>query len=255
MRRQFLTMLVGIIFAFGANGMAQTPVLVLQSTMESDGAVKTIDLYSEEPSLGSGGMQRIVEGRVSTGNPRVKYLASSLPEKGKIKWDYYGIDIPFTLHRLDGERYYEVVLFRVTLKDMRSIAYDIFPSDSIKSTTKVKKNVSFTADMKFNLKAMEANTGANIADSSEYIVLTPVLTPFGKGENQFYWEHKGFNGQPVTPGVKQAAVVLRVPHGLRQINANLEYRADIVETLFGVMTVRKSKADAFPVTLKLAREG
>ncbi len=172
---------------------------------------------------------------------------------GKIEWDFYSVYIPYSLEGLDGGRYYELVIFQVTLKDQRSIAYDIFPSDPIKATTKVRKSLSFTADMKFNFKAVEVGAGAATQDTNEYVVLIPLLTPFGKGESQFSWEHRSFKGQYVAPGIKHAAIVLQAPHGLRQIEADLEYRADIYDPLFNFIPYRKIKTDLFPLTIGLMK--
>lgn len=253
MKHTCLTFLASFLFGIGSTGMAQTHDLLLESTLESKNDLLTLDLYSEELTLGGSGIQRIREGQITVGKPRIKFLSSSKALDGKIKWDYYSVYIPYSLQSLDGGRHYELAIFQVTLKDPRSIAYDIFPSNSIKATTKIRKNISYTADMKFNFKAVEVGGGAKTEDTSEYTVLTPILTPFGKGESQFSWEHRGFKGQHVSPGIKHAAIVLQAPHGLRQIKADLNYRADVYDPLFSFIPFRKIKMDHFPLTLGLTQ--
>jgi hypothetical protein len=228
--------------------------LVLQSTIKPDRELQTIDLYSEEKSLGSGGLQRVMEGKVTIGKPTIKYIPWKQPAHVPVKWDYYSVDTPFTLHRLDGERYYELAVFQVTLKEPSCIANDLFPTDIITAETKVKKTLSISSDFKFSFKPIEVELGGKEEHSLEYIVLMPLVTPFGKGEKQFYWEYKEFKEQHVFPGVKQAAFILQVPHGLKRINADLEYKADVVETLFGMIMKRKSKTDTVPVTWEFSRE-
>lgn len=230
-----------------------TSELVLQATIEPDRKMKTIELYSEEHSLGSGDLQQIMEGKITIGNPTIKYITSKQPAREQVQWDYYTVDIPFTLHRLDGNRYYELAVFQITLKEPSSSANDLFPANIVTVETRVKKTLSISSDFKFGFKAIEAGLGGKGEGSLEYIVLTPLVTPFGKGEKLFYWEHKEFKEQHVFPGVKQAAVILQVPHGLKRINADLDYRADVVETLFGVITKRKSKTDTVPVTWELSK--
>jgi len=254
MKVYFMTLIFSLLAFSGETIMAEPSELVLQSTIEPDRELKTIDLYSEENSLGSGSLQRIMEGEITIGKPTIKYIPSKQPVHGPVKWDYYSVDTPFTLHRLEGERYYELAVFQVTLKEPSSIANDLFPTDIITVETKVKKTLSISSDFKFSFKAIEADFGGKGEDSLEYIVLTPLVTPFGKGEKQFYWEHKEFKEQHVFPGVKQAAVILQVPHGLKRISADLEYKADVVETLFGMITKRKSKTDTVPVTWELSKE-
>jgi len=253
MKMYFMALIFSLFF-FGEPIMAESSELVLQSTIEPDRVLKTIDLYSEENPLGSGSLQRIMEGEVTIGKPTIKYIQQEKSVHRLVNWDYYSVDAPFTLHRLDGDRYYERAVFQITLKEPSSIAYDLFPTDIITVETKVKKALSISSDFKFSIKAIEANFEGKGEDSLEYIVLTPLVTSFGKGENQFYWEYKEFKEQHVFPGVKQAAIILQVPHGLKRISADLEYKADVVETLFGVITKRKSKTDTVSVTWELSRE-
>ncbi len=253
MKVYFMTLIFSLLACFGGTIMAESSELVLQSTIEPDRVLKAVDLYSEENSLGSGSLQRIMEGEVTIGKPTIKYIPQEQSAHGSVKWDYYSVDAPFTLHRLDGNRYYERAVFQVTLMEPSSIAYDLFPTDIITAETKVKKALSISSDFKFSFKAIEATIGGKEEDSFEYIVLTPLVTPFGKGEKQFYWEYKEFKEQPVFPGIKQAAIILQVPHGLKRINVDLEYKADVVETLFGMITKRKSKTDTVPVTWELSK--
>lgn len=251
----YFMILIFSMFAFSGETIMAEPIseLVLQSTIEPDREMKTIDLYSEENSLGNGGLQRIMEGKITIGEPTIKYIPRKQPTQGPVKWDYYSINTPFTLHRLDGNRYYELAVFQVTLKEPLSIANDLFPKDIITVETRIKKALSISSDFKFSFKVIEAGLGGKGEGSLEYIVLTPLITPFGKGEKQFYWEHKEFNEQHVFPGVKQAAVILQVPHGLKHINVDLEYKAYVVETLFGMITKRKSKTDTVTVNWELSK--
>jgi len=253
MQMAFMIVIVSLLAFSGEMSMAEPSELVLQSTIEPDRELKTLELYSEEHALGSGNVQRVMEGKITIGKPMIKHIPWKQPAQGPMKWDYYSVDTPFTLHRLDGERYYELVVFQITLKEPASIANDLFPTDIITVQTKVKKTITVSSDFKFSFKAIEADLGGKKEeDSLEYILLTPLVTPFGKGENQFYWEHKEFKEQHVFPGVKQAAIILQVPHGLKHISVELEYRADVVETLFGMMTKRRSKTETLPVIWELS---
>jgi hypothetical protein len=233
--------------------MAESNELLLTPTLESDRALKSVDLYSEENTLGGNHSQRIMEGEITVGRPLLNCIARKQSGSDLLRWDYYSVDIPFTLHRLDGDRAYELAVFQVTLKDSSSIACDLFPSEAITAETKVKKTLSVSSDFKFKYKMIDTGVGGKSDSSLEYVVLTPTVTPFGKGENQFYWEYRGFNEQSVIPGVKQAAVILQVPHGLRRISIELTYRADVTERLFGVLSRRKTKTDVIPMVWELAR--
>ena len=214
--------------------------------------IYSLDIYSTELTLGTG-TQRIREGGITIGKPRVQFLASSKPLNGKIDWDYYSVYIPYSLQSLDGGRRYVLAVFKVTLKDPRSIAHDIFPPNSIKIATKVRKIISFTADMKFNYTTVALSGSTATQDTNEYVVLTPILTPLGKGESQFSWEHKGLNGQYVLPGIKHAAIVLKAPHGLRRIMSDLDFRVNIHDPDFNSTSSSESSIDSFPFTLELIK--
>ena len=218
--------------------------LVLQSEITPDRTLKTVSLYSEENALGSE-RQRIREGEISIGSPVINQIQLEESEGELSRWNYYTIDIPFTLHRLDEQRHYDLVVFQITLGEASSIARDIFPREVVTAETKIKKSLSISSDLKFSFQPIETSFGSKEEDSLEYIVLKPLLTPFGKGERQFYWEYKKFNEQSVLPGVKQAAFILQTPMELEAINVHFDYEADVSEKLFGVITKKKTKTDRF----------
>jgi hypothetical protein len=241
------------------NEIDQQRDLRLLSTLKPQSVLNSLDIYSnsldiynEEATL-STGTQRIREGGITIGKPRVQFLASSKPLNGKIDWDYYSVYIPYSLQSLDGGRRYILAVFKITLKDPRSIAHDIFPPNSIKIATKVRKIISFTADMKFNYTAVALSGGTTTQDTNDYVVLTPILTPLGKGESQFSWEHKGINGQYVSPGIKHAAIVLKAPHGLRRIMSDLDFRVNIYDPDFNSSSSSEPSIDSFPFTLELIK--
>ena len=76
---------------------------------------------------------------------------------------------------------------------------------------------------------------------------------YAKGQQQFYWEYKQFREQPVFPGDKQAVVVLRVPRGMTQVSAQLDYEAVVAETLFGIVYKKNIKSGVLPVSWKLPK--
>ncbi len=233
--------------------MVQSNDIILQEKIESGQVWKTVDLYSEEKSLGSDtGLQRVMEGSVTMGNPIISNVIRNHREIGSTFWDYYIVSLPFTLHRLDGDRHYRSSVFRVTLDNSNITAIDLFPQD-ITTETKIERKLSISPkiQIRFNKIANGSMKIGKIESSKEYITLLPLITSFGRGQQQFYWEYKEFREQPVLPGDKQAIALLRTPHGITQINAQIDYKADIIVTLFGVLRSKVVKSDTILVTWML----
>ncbi len=242
-----------ILSLFGGSVMARADEVMLQQKIEPDQVLKTVDLYSEENSLGaSKGLQRIMTGEVTIGNPVVEKALRSQNTADSVHWDYYSISLPFTLHRLEGNRYYESAVFQVTLDNSKITAADLFPTD-ITIETRIEKKLSLSSEFKLSFKQVDAGLNAGEELSREYIVLAPCITAFGKGQQQFYWEYKKFREQPVFPGDKQAVVVLRVPHGMTQVTAQLDYEAVVAETLFGITLKKNVKSGRLPVIWTLPK--
>ena len=242
-----------ILSLFGGSVMAHADEVLLQGGIEPDQVLKTVDLYSEEKSLGaSKGLQRIMTGEVTIGMPVVEKVLRNHGKADSVHWDYYSISLPFTLHRLEGNRYYESAIFQVTLNDSQITATALFPTD-ITAETKIEKKLSLSPEFKISYRQAEAGINAEKESSKEYIVLAPCITAFGKGQQQFYWEYKQFREQPVFPGDKQAVVVLRVPRGMTQVSAQLDYEAVVAETLFGIVYKKNIKSGVLPVSWKLPK--
>ncbi|MCO5382629.1 MAG: hypothetical protein NHB15_11470 [Methanosarcina barkeri] len=230
--------------------MAQSNEFILQDKINSDQVWKTVDLYSEEKSLGSeASLQRIMEGSVTIGNPVICSILRNQGETGATFWDYYIVSLPFTLHRLDGNRYYKFSIFQVTLDNPIITATDLFPQD-ITTETKIEKRFSISPKLQisFNKIAKGDMKIGGIESSKEYITLAPLITAFGRGQRQFYWEYKEFREQPVLPGDKQAVALLRIPHGTTKISAQISYKAVVIVTLFGMCVNKDVKSDTLPVT-------
>jgi hypothetical protein len=243
---------VSLMCLVGGPMMADAADVVLREDIDQEQAVATLDLYSEEKSLGTEGplLQRITESQITIGLHEVE-VVSSQPDQGTTSWDYYSVYQPFTLHRLTGERYYESAVFQVTIDNPSVTAADLFPKNVIMEL-KIERRVSITPQLKFSYKIVEASAGGEVGTSISYVSLLPVITSYGEGERQFYWEYKAHQEQSVLPGTKQAAVVLRVPHGLNRITATVEYAAVVVETMLGGLYRKKdTKTGEYVVTWRL----
>ncbi len=253
MKVYYMILILSLLGLFGGTVMAQPDEVMLQGKIEPDQVLKTVDLYSEEKSLGAaGGLQRIMEGEVTIGIPVIGHALRNQREPSPIRWDYYSISLPFTLHRLDGNRYYESAVFQVTLDNSTITAADLFPTD-ITAETKIEKRLSISPELKISFKQAEAVMKGEVESSREYIILAPRITAFGKGQRQFYWEYKEFREQPVFPGDKQAVVVLQVPHGTTQVSAQLDYKAIVIEKVFGVLSKKNVKSGTLPVSWKFPK--
>lgn len=183
--------------------------LVLRNEIDQDQSFITLDLYSEEKPLGreDAGPQCITESQVTIGLPTINALPHS-QHVDRGGWDYYSLYQPFTLHRLEGERNYQSLVFQVTVDNPSVIAADLFPKD-VNVELHIENRLSVTSQLKFSCKnIVEVGAGAEIETKKGYINLIPIIIAYGEGEREFYWEYETWKEQPVFPGVKQAAVIL-----------------------------------------------
>lgn len=198
-------------------------------------------------------IHRIMMKAITIGTPLISHIPQNQKESESINWDYYCISLPFTLHRLDGNRYYESLVFQVTLSDPRITAVDLFPQN-ITAKTGIENKLSISPELKIAYKQVKMDIGGKAKSSKENIItLEPRITAFGKGQHQFYWEYKELCEQPSLPGSKQAIVLLRVPYGNTKITTKLSYKAIVVEKIFGVLIRRDVESAAYQTTLTLSK--
>lgn len=254
MKAHRVFLLLALVGIFGGTAMAEPGEVLLQDSLDPQEALKTLDLYSEESSLGPDGtrLQRVMEGEITVGIPVLDRTRVGRPKNEPQGWEYYSLSLPFTLHRLDGNRYYETAVFQVTMDDAEITAEDLFPSEITTKIT-VERKLSVLPEVKLGFKVAEGKVGMGTERNTNYVVLEPYITAFGKGQRQFYWEYRKWQDQPVHPGDKQAVVILRVPRGVRTVAAHLEFKAIVVEKVLGVWRKRNAKTGGFPITLKLPK--
>jgi hypothetical protein len=202
--------------------------LVLRGEIGEQDALTTLDLFHEEKVLGPPLLQRITDGTLTVGRPRISRIASTRHEGD---WAWYIIDQPFTLHRLEGERYYESAVFQVTLDNPAITAEDLFPKD-VTTEIKIDSKLTITPSVKAGFKFGEASLSAGFEKTKSVVTLLPLIAAFGIGEREFYWEYKAPESQPLAAGTKQAAMILRVPRSAGLVLGKAAYRAVIVEKGF-----------------------
>jgi hypothetical protein len=250
MRFTLFTALVftGLVFQAGGQSVSDADTLVLRDRIDEQDTLVTLDLYHEEKSLGGPLLQRITDGSLSVGRPSVKALTGSRADK----WVYYVVNQPFTLHRLEGGRYYESAVFQVTLDDPEITAEDLFPKN-VTTELKLDEKLSVTPAVKAGFKFGEASISAGVEKTKSYLTLLPLITAYGVGEREFYWEYKAPEKQPLLPGAKQAAIILRVRRGVSNVVGQAVYKAVIVEKSFGgLYKSREATTGSYPVAWQLA---
>lgn len=228
---------------------------ILLQDIKEEQVLTTLDLYSEEKQLGTGegGLQRITESQVTIGQPEIEFVPQTQRTDGDI-WDYYGLYQPFTLHRLEGERYCQLLVFQITMNDVLVKAIDLFPKN-VTMKLDIEDRIAVTPQLKFSFKVIEAGGEVEREIKKQYTTLIPIITVYGEGEREFYWEYKAGEEQPVFTGVKQAAVVLRVPRGTTEVTGTILYKAVIIEKILGgILKVKNAKTGRYPITWWLHKQ-
>lgn len=204
----------------------------------NDAKVHNIELYSEEQPLGEKSLPPVPlkEGTITYKDGFIQYLS---PDKqsplqwslnnDKGKWDMYFIRFPFTLHATPENRYYKEVIFYISISDKSVTAYDLFPTD-ITNKEEVDKSVVIAPEGKF--KDIELSLGS-YNTTVKFTRLRPEISAFGVGENNFYWRYSSLGGGGVLPGSKYALIILKVPHGVRQVNGEIYFKAVMAKQWLG----------------------
>jgi hypothetical protein len=218
---------------------------------------QVIELFSEELPLSAdvaASPVLISEGKITYQEWYITYLAphKKTPlvwslDNNRDKWDMYFIRFPFTLHATPENRYYKEVVFYISLSDKLVTAYDLFPTD-ITSKEEVGKSVIISPEGKF--KGVELSLGS-YNTTVKFTRLFPEISAFGVGENNFYWRYSSSESNGVLPGVKHALIILKVPHGMRQINGEIYYNAVMAKQWLGNWRSTDAQSEKRPFAWKL----
>jgi hypothetical protein len=242
----------------GGSQMCAAEELILseESIVANDAIVHSIELYSEEQSLGVKSLPSVPlkEGTITYMDGFIQYLSpdkqsplqwSLYNDKGK--WDMYFIRFPFTLHPTPENRYYKQVDFSISISDKSVTAYDLFPTD-ITSKEEIGKSVVIAPEGKF--KDVQLNLGS-YNTTVKFTRLQPEITAFGVGENNFSWRYSSLGSSGILPGTKHALIILKVPHGVRQVNGEIYFKVVMVKPWLGNWCSTNAHSEKRPFTWKL----
>lgn len=234
-----LTILSGLL---GETQMCSAVEIILDEApivaSDSNGKVNTLDLFSEDRSLGGVNTSPVLlkEGKITYGEYHINYLDPDAETPlvwplatDREKWDLYFIRFPFTLNPTPRNRHYKEVTFHVSLKDESATAFDLYPKD-VKAREEVEKTVGIAPEGKFK------DVGLKLGDYSSTVKFTrlrPEIAAFGEGEHAFYWIYSGTNTGGVSPGTKHALIILKVPHGMRKVAGEIFYEAIMLKDWLG----------------------
>lgn len=235
---------------------AEELILNEEPIVANDAKLHSIELYSEEQPLGERSLPSvpIKEGTITYMDGIIQYLSPGKQShlqwslnNDKGKWDMYFIRFPFTLHATPENRYYKEVVFYISISDKSVTAYDLFPKD-ITSKEEVNKSVVIAPEGKF--KDVELSLGS-YNTTVKFTRLQPEISAFGVGENKFYWRYSSLGGSGVLPGSKHALIILKVPHGVRQVNGEIYFKAVMAKQFLGIPHSPVAHSDKQPFTWKL----
>jgi hypothetical protein len=129
----------------------------------------------------------IVEGRI-TFNPcgdRIFFIPPTESVQSELslvpdrkKWDFYLVSLPFTLHELSGNRYYERLKFIVKLTTADAIAFVLFPR-KVDNEVEATKTYCLSPTIQFQeFKGTKGQRGKRF----RFEGLRPLITSFGEKE-------------------------------------------------------------------------
>jgi nucleoside phosphorylase len=239
----------------GASQQGGSQILLREEPLIESETSITLAIVSESETWRGGAGQEEIEGRITLDpQSNLLYTLSSLPEEevsspGGAEWDFYLVDIPFTLHKAPGKSSYHEVTFILELETPGSTAFDLFPADI---TTPVHDPTFYTvsAEMKIEKVANPQEYSRSIRFTSIY----PIITAFGEGEQHVYWRYEESSQQKeVRPGIRHTLIILRVPHGTSAIDGVIRYRVVIAKHLRGLWRSREGHVPSYPVRWTLGK--
>nr|VFK25374.1 MAG: hypothetical protein BECKMB1821G_GA0114241_101320 [Candidatus Kentron sp. MB]VFK29152.1 MAG: hypothetical protein BECKMB1821I_GA0114274_100856 [Candidatus Kentron sp. MB]VFK74696.1 MAG: hypothetical protein BECKMB1821H_GA0114242_100855 [Candidatus Kentron sp. MB] len=218
----------------------------------------TLELYSEEQTMGIGGTRKTIESKVTFGKQkfyalreRDKRPSNPMAEPNPSGSSYYLVEIPFTLHPPAGKRDYEKFTIKIDLATDGATAFRMFPY-SVVTRKDVEKGLDLSA--KLSIK------GIGVGADGSYIVrfphIYPLVTAFGVGEQNFYWnfERQEGSGSPLLPGSRRTLILLEVMQGTKLVTGILHAKATIKDSIpfFGSQNII---ADDYPIEWNLKNAG
>jgi len=209
----------------------------------------TIDLSIEDNIMGQVQYPiKILESQITIGKeyvffiPPQKSQSTIIITPDRSKRDLYLIRLPFTLHETTENKYYQKVRFQIGFKNRDAIAFDLLPKN-VTTEENVIKTYTLSPQLKF--KGVEGSIGG-ITNTISFESLHPFITAFGEGESLFYWIYTSQQEQSVSPGTKNAIIILDVPHGTKSVNGYIFCEAIISHRMFGKIMPRKAKTKHYP---------
>lgn len=198
-----------------------------EAPVMQDRPITEFELLSVQQTMGSGGLRKTVEGRVSLAEPLVFAPPEGVgADSSETNYAYYIVRIPFTLHSLSGDRNYDRFELRVKLKDPAVTGFMLIPDQVI-----TKEDIERTYD----LTAGFARAGVNLGGNGSYVVrftkIAPVVLSFGLSSPEFYWEFKRQDKGPPLVGSQVTLVILRVPKSITTVRADF-YAEALIESRF-----------------------
>jgi hypothetical protein len=204
--------------------------LILEPQPLAEGDVlKTLDIVSEQKTLGRANSFTVVDGRVTIGKPLIYKLTNPKPgllKPHNEKSHFYLVEFRFTLHPPENKRRYQEMKFGIRLSNPKAKGFELFPS-KIETEEDVKKSI----DVGFTIALPESpktSIGAKATRQVSFKQLTPVTTAFGDGESNFYWVYsKPHNADMIEPGSRVVAAVIEVPDNERSLSATIEWNVKL----------------------------
>lgn len=205
---------------------------------DSDGTVKTLDLFSEDRPLSGVNTSPVLlkEGKITYKDYYINYLDPDAETPlawplatDREQWDLYFIRFPFTINPTPKNRYYQKVTFHVSLKDESATAFDLYPKD-IKTKEEIEKAIGIAPEGKFKDVGLKVGS---YSTTVKFTRLRPEISAFGEGEHAFFWIYSGTGSGGVSPGTKHALIILKVPHGKRQVAGEIYYETIMLKDWLG----------------------
>lgn len=217
----------------------------------SDEAV-TVELYSEEKPLGGDSPILAKEGTVSY-NCSIKRLSGkgeSLALQGDTKnWDVYSLYFPITLHETPSTRYYEKLIFHVSLNVPSATALLLFPKE-VESREEIEKTFGLSPEVKVKDLAL---TLGSYTVKEKYTRFRSKIRAMGVGQNSFYWTYLAFGDGRIEPGDKEVLAIVQVPRGTKKLSGEIYYEAVMAKELFSKFWPTKVYSDRKPFNWLLGR--
>ena len=231
---------------------ADSLVLEPEDLVSSD-LLTTLDIVSEQGTLGEdAGKFRVVDGRVSIGQPLVYKLPEPKPSllgQRSERSHFYLAVFRFTLHPPESKRRYQEMKLEIKLLNPKALAFNLMPT---RVTTEEDVNQSF--DIGFSItpsESLKTSIGANAKRAVTFKKMLPIIQAGGDGESDFYWLFSKPHGvETVEPGSRKVAAVIRVPDEAHSLSATIQWQVSIDRSFLG--SWRKILTSVEPITVNLS---